>query len=1306
MHRIVPDLITESYRAGRRRGTFQAAGIFVDLSGFSTITDVLMRDRQHGAEQLSSLMYSVFEPLVRAIFEHGGLILGFAGDAITAVFPDEGNPQAAACEALASAWSIRQRLSSMTSLQTPYGAFPISAKIGLACGDVSWTIAESRDRRRAAYYFRGSAVEESAQAEHQAHAGDIILCRSAQPPLARLVRIESMGEFSSVLALEALLPAIRPISQKPVDLEIARLFAPEVLLAEGLRGEFRQVVNLFIRFPDLTDGALEHLVMAVFDLQDRYGGLLSRVDFGDKGCNMLMLWGAPTTYENDIGRALNFVLDLQASLTFPIAAGITFQMAHAGYSGSQLAEDYTCSGRGVNLAARFMTHAEPGAVWLDERIAQRASRAFEFEFLGEQDFKGFAERQPVYILKGRKVESDALYSGTLTGRDAELRQLDQDIQPLWRGQFAGVTMIAGEAGIGKSRLVAEFRAALFLANRDMQWASCPADQIVKQSLNPFRYWLPRYFGILASPDDGSRLASLNAALDGLIKDISDENLIEDLRRGRSFLAALVDLHWPDSPYERTDAQARYDNTLLALIALLRAESLRQPIILLVEDAHTLDEDSKVLLARLKRTLAADPSHPIAILITARTEQAGTLIESDYVDHVLELRGLSAEAMVALSNDILGRPAGPELIRFVEGRAEGNPFFAEQILHYLRDESLLELAATGDWTVKMGWQASSLPMDISTMLIARLDQLERQVKQVVQTASVLGREFEIHVLARMLEDDPALDEEVTEAARASIWSPMSQLRYIFRHSLLRDAAYSMQLAARRRELHGIALAALEMIYNDELTFHYPELAYHGEQAADVEKARFYLRKAAETARDAYQNAQAVDYYTRTLSFMSEDELAGRFDLFVERALLYRRLGDRMSEASDLGSLDQIAEALGDTRLKARVSMLQAKHILNMGDFQKSAAYCIQSAEQAWTAGDIEVALGAHLILPEASLRQGRLDEAMHQAEEALRLAQHYERTAEQGAALNLMGLIALEQKRSALARVFLEATLEIARVSSDRALEAKSLNNLGNCAGFIDGDYGLAREYYEQAHAIVHERGDRPAEGVALVNMGWTAGMQGDFSAARSYQNRALSIAREIGDPYHEAYTLINLSSIAGIQGNAQEALQFASAAERLAFRIGDRSGEAWALLYKGHSYLVDKELDLAEQAFLLSASIREELEQPGLAAEPLAGLILVGLEKNNIDTARQRAEKILAHLEAGGTLEGTDEPLRVYFACYRALAATGDPRSKTILGIARKMLAVQLSKFQDEEARRMYIENVPWRLAVQRASDAMGADWR
>jgi predicted ATPase/class 3 adenylate cyclase len=1186
MHRIVPQFIIENYRAGRRRGEFQAASMFIDLSGFSTITDVLMLDGQRGAEELTGLMYSVFDPLVKGVFEYGGRIVGFAGDGITAVYPVEEDLESAARNALAAAWSIQQRLASIASLRTAYGAFPISAKIGLACGDVSWGILQSRDGGKATYYFRGRAVDESAEAEQHAKAGTIILAKSAKELLQGGVQGEDLAGLYSLTGIKGTLPDTRLIADEPIDLRIARLFVPEVALTQDLRGEFRQVVNLFLRIPALSDGGLQDFIVTLFDLQERYGGMISRMDFGDKGCTMLMLWGAPVTYENDIGRALNFAIDLQSRVDFPIAAGITFHMAHAGFVGSALFEDYTCYGWGVNLAARFMTGAKDGAIWLDERIVQRTSKVFNVEYIGEHSFKGFAQKQKVYILKGRKAEAESFYQGQLAGREVELQKLADSIEPLWRNEYAGVTVIWGEAGIGKSRLVHEFKGSGVFVDQNIHWALCQSDQVLRHSFNPFRYWLLRYFDILSSPDDSIRLQSFNAKLDELLSNISDAVLIDELGRGRAFLAALIDLHWPDSPYERMDAQGRYDNTLIALITLLKAESLRQPVILVIEDAHYLDEDSKALLGRLKHALAAGVSYPIAILATSRWEGTKILVEESFADHNVDLGSLSSEAIALLANDILDRPAAPDLIKLIEQRAEGNPFFAEQIVRYLQQESLLDLNVSGTWVVRAGWQSTVLPADVTAMLIARLDQLTRQVKEVVQTASVLGREFEIQVLARMLKDDPTLDEKVAEAERAAIWSPLKELRYLFRHSLLRDAAYSMQLQVHRRELHALALKALESLYSGELNFHYPELAYHSEQAALVEKARRYLHRAADSARDAYQNAEALDYYSRTLNLVPVNELREHFVLLVERVMLYRRLGDRNMEAADLDRLEQLAQQLNDEACKARVCMLRGDYVLNTGDFQKSILYAVQALDLALSAGEPEITMGARLIASGAYWRLGKFDEAMHQAQEGFSLAGQLARPSEQGNALNLMGLIALEQREPATARGYFEQALAIARTSSDRALEGKSLNNLGNSAGFIEGDYAAAREDYEQTYSICHERGDRPAEGIALGNLGWTAGMQGDFAAARSYQEQALSIAREIGDPYLEAHTLINLSAVAGVQGDVLTALRCADQAGKLTVKMGDRSGEAWALLNKGHAHLLEKNFDQAREAYQRSAGIR------------------------------------------------------------------------------------------------------------------------
>jgi tetratricopeptide (TPR) repeat protein len=348
-------------------------------------------------------------------------------------------------------------------------------------------------------------------------------------------------------------------------------------------------------------------------------------------------------------------------------------------------------------------------------------------------------------------------------------------------------------------------------------------------------------------------------------------------------------------------------------------------------------------------------------------------------------------------------------------------------------------------------------------------------------------------------------------------------------------------------------------------------------------------------------------------------------------------------------------------------------------------------------DAEILLDTYRVWPLALLRQGKFDEAMKVAREGRRLAQWYADPVKEGYILNTMALIAIEQKDPAIAHGYLEQALVIARSTGDRRLESGTLGNLGNSAGYIRKDYESAWEYYEADYALSHERGDRSAEGAALGNLGWAAGMLGDFPSARSYHERALQLAREVGHLYLETYTLINLSANTGFTGEAQASLGYARKALELSRKAGDRSGEAWSLLYLGYAFLLLTELPKAEEAFRQALIIRKELGQPSMQIESLAGLVQTLFQKGDAASALLEAENILSYLEEGGTLEGAEAPLRVYYACYIVLEKTGDLRSQSVLHEAVRLLEAQVSKLRSEESRQRYVENVPWRLAIQQA---------
>ena len=314
-------------------------------------------------------------------------------------------------------------------------------------------------------------------------------------------------------------------------------------------------------------------------------------------------------------------------------------------------------------------------------------------------------------------------------------------------------------GLEGRRLVHEARSAKQFEGKKVLWALCQADQIQRQSFNPLRNWLSRYFGISLGQSVDERKLSFDTKLDELISTTTDLELVRELERTRSILGALLELSWPGSLYEQLDPEGRYNNTFLALIALIKAESLRRPVILFIEDLQFIDSDSKDFLARLKRAiLASSEPFPIAIIVTSRRQ--GASLEKGLIDSRIYLRGLSS-ALGQMIETLLGGLVAPKLVALVMDRSEGNPYFAEQIIRYLQDENLIETGKAG-WTPVRALDQGFLPGDVRAVLVARLDQLARGVRESVQAASILGRQFEVSLLVHMLRDDKYVFQNVGEA----------------------------------------------------------------------------------------------------------------------------------------------------------------------------------------------------------------------------------------------------------------------------------------------------------------------------------------------------------------------------------------------------------------------------------------------------------------------------------------------------------------------------------------------------------------
>ncbi len=407
MFNLIPQWILERMETGERQGNFVATALFLDLSGFTILTENLLPYGQAGVETLVNVLDALFAPLIQVIYAYGGFITTFAGDALTAVFP----APIPAEQAVAAGWHIQQAIGDGRQ-STPYGDFTFAARVGVAVGEVRWDIVTAEDGQRALYSFQGSAIDRCAAAERLAQVGDIVITpdvyRAIQlqitaTPLEDHYRLTGAGNLPGIAQPAA--------SDFPTLTSLYPLFYPPEVLNQTHRGEFRHVFSLFVSLPAArTHTQLASFVQIVFALQNQYGGLLNHLDFGDKGCYLLLFWGAPVSHENDGVRALRFALELQTRSSLPLKIGITYRLAYAGFVGTPQRGTYTCYSQGVNLAARFMTSAPLGDIWLDGRTAHLAQHHFDLEFLGGKSFKGFPESQPVYRLLEHK--EDVEFSGS------------------------------------------------------------------------------------------------------------------------------------------------------------------------------------------------------------------------------------------------------------------------------------------------------------------------------------------------------------------------------------------------------------------------------------------------------------------------------------------------------------------------------------------------------------------------------------------------------------------------------------------------------------------------------------------------------------------------------------------------------------------------------------------------------------------------------------------------------------------------------------------------------------------------------
>ncbi|MBI2567867.1 MAG: AAA family ATPase [Candidatus Schekmanbacteria bacterium] len=924
MNPFVPQLIAELDAAGVRSGGFRAASLFVDITGFTALTELHQAGGKAGAEALAEALRFYFDPLVDAVHGAGGFVAGFAGDAFTAVFP-ESSSSAEIDSVMHVAAQCRELFRCHPSYENLLGQFAFSARIGVAFGDVAWDIVEIGDGR-ATYLVQGECIDACASAEQRAAPGEVVFHASLA---ARCPRLAERWQQAIAAAQHARSgpPTFRAPDGRaatplavPANCRFVPLGAEEV--PQG--GEFRMVTTAFVGFRNAPD--LPELTRWLAAKCAAYGGTFVRIDFGDKGGNCLVPFGAPRSWENDRERAVDFAIDIRDTAPAPleVRAGISRGVRYVGFNGGTNRLELACLGKATNLAARLLSTAPWGAVWCDRELFGDDAHGYFLSRVGRFAFKGFEESVPVFAVRRKRLRLRSprrpALEPPLCDRDRELAALLSELSSADAQRHLRVLHVTGDLGIGKSYLVAATRRALAsrLGPAGFLWFAAPCDGTFRHPFNPFEHAIRIHFRQSPRKDEAANALSFRLSLDALAGKLAlaDAALRAELRRAAPYLATLAGLQPPGVREVAEMAQRRsHESTLLAITTWIRAEATVHPLVVIeLENAHWLDGDSLAAARELCRTGA---DLPIALVLIARNADDGSAqtaaVGADLPGLRLNLTPLSREGLRRMAAAAIGSAVPETLVDDLQHRSGGNPLFAEEILALVRQSGELGARAPEQLPdVAHGM----LPERAAGLLVARLDRLPKPVRRVTQAAAILGPRFTSDVLQRMLWP---LSENLAEclemAERERIVVPSGEAAWSFRNGMLREAALGLLSPSEARRLHTLAALALEQLDRTSSVAEKAGLADHWRHAGDPSRAASCYCSAALQAAAAYAPVQAERLYRDALSLLvPATEAAIRVRLALARDVL-AACGDAAGALAEAREACAQAERISNPTLAA-------------------------------------------------------------------------------------------------------------------------------------------------------------------------------------------------------------------------------------------------------------------------------------------------------------------------------------------------------------------------------------------------------
>jgi len=1079
-------------------------------------------------------------------------------------------------------------------------------------------------------------------------------------------------------AIAALQAQRRTLGDAVVDLATAPLRERLAALLRPIGLQHRQVTVLFADVVgstalsqsldaedtlDLLSGALRRMAAVV----DAHQGRVLRFT----GDGVKAAFGMDEAREDDAERAVRAGLAILAAGREQAAAALRQHgLADFGVRvgvhtgdvalGAGVEADNTAMGAAVNIAARMEQSAPPGGLRISHDTWSQVRGLFDLQAQPPLQVKGVDAPLQTYLVLGALDRSTvAVERGLqglrtpLVGRQTELQRLLHTVaRTRQTGQMQALTLL-GEAGLGKSRLLRELRAAL----QDPQTGG----QVLALRSQPDGMLHP--WGLLRSllavhcgvADTDSADLARRKVVDGLAPCFQERG-----ERQAQLIGQLSGLDYGSSPHVRgLDPRALREQAWAALRACLQA--LAAPLgtlqVLLVEDLHWADDSSLDLLQHLLDHAA---ELPLALVMTARPTLLARRPDWGPPDTRLLLAPLAAAQSDELALALLQRldPVPPALLALIVSRAEGNPYYMEELVRRLIDDGVI-VVGPARWTaVADRLDTLRLPGTLVGLLQARLDALPAGDRHAARQASVIGHVFWDDALqaldAKAPQALPALqraafvkDHDTSDFAG----TPERQ----FDHHLLHQVTYDTLLKAERRLGHAAAARWLSERTQGRGAEFLAMTGEHAERAGDTDLAITCFEQAGQQAEQRFANAAAAAWLRRALALLGESAPARRLDLLARLEVLADTLGDRPAQEAVHQAMAALLQQHPSDAGQALLCWCQALLADRRSDTATAQGHCRQASAWAESCGAAHTAARARGLMGWLTLSQGDCEGARGHIEIGLTWAARIDapelRAVAEAQLLTISAMVSNELCHFGQARQALLAVLARGEAIPSLRLQSAAMDNLAEAA-VRQGQWDELRAWAQRLLALAEAYGSQRDLARAQTRMSLALWSRGDAAAALPWCEQSLVSHRRVGDRYMEAVALRSLGWLHFERGDVQTALDFCQQAQAL--------------------YATPTETLQACEATVLAALCQVRLGQEQAA-----------------QTAREAVDAVLGQLQGPLAALPAHDTLGARWGCCQVLLALHDPRAPALLAPLHADVLARADQLTDASDRQRLIQAVP-----------------